>query len=97
MLTPFDALGAAVRCHCPGMGEFDGVELCACPAGEKVLRAHVAGLPVPPMTAEQRAWCVGEIRRFGWTDWDCPEAWTDDGLARAVMASWADYCQHRGI
>jgi hypothetical protein len=97
MRTPFDALGAGLPCRCPGMGEFDGVELCACPAREKALRAYMDRRQLPPMTDEQRAWCLSEIEQVESYSADDYRDETDRNLAHGVLCAWTDYCRGKGL
>lgn len=97
MQTPFDAQGVDLRCHCPGMGDFDGVELCACPAGEKVIRAYAKGKPQPRMSAEQRDWCLSEIGQVESYSADDYRDETDANLAHGVLCAWTDFCRDKGL
>ncbi len=71
---------------------------CACGGRERVLRAYIVKLPgLPPMTAEQREWCLSEIDSVeGWRRTD-HLADTDADLARCVLAAWTDYCRDKGL
>lgn len=63
---------------------------CACTATEKALRNWAYNAPTEPMSAEQRAWCVDQVRRHG----DAAHRATsfdgepDELLARAVLCAW---------
>ena len=70
---------------------------CVCQDLERALRAYTAGYPMPPMTPEQREWCLAEVDRVeGYSREDYLTA-TDEQLARAVLLSWASYCQDIGL
>lgn len=73
-------------------------EGCACGKDERVLRAYKRReFGLPPMTPEQRKWCLDEIgsvegyTREEWVDMD------DDLLASGVLSAWTDYCRDKGL
>ena len=87
--SPFDAI--SVPCCCEGFP----AEMCACGDEEKVLRfiKRVDGA----MNADQRAWCVDQIRWVG-DNTNQPteteiEAMTAKELAHATLCAWSDYVQ----
>ena len=70
---------------------YDDGTLCVCPPTEKFLRSRGAA-----MTAEQRQWCVAEIRAVeGWSDYQ-PDG-DDDALKRDVLSAWRDYARDKGL
>jgi hypothetical protein len=73
--------------QCPGA--------CLCGKTEKALRAwsSVNG-HLEPMTPEQRAWCLNEIRSVeGWDAYQMPAS--DADLARDVLSAWRDYVRDK--
>lgn len=55
-------LFAGIHAPCCWDGTQDVGMPCACGPEERVLRAYIDGLPnLPPMTAEQKYWCLDEI------------------------------------
>jgi hypothetical protein len=85
--SPFDPL--SVPCCCEGYP----AEMCACGDEEKVLRFIKA--TDGRMDAEQRAWCVDQIRWVGDnttqpTDAEI-EAMSAKELARTTLGAWSDY------
>ena len=77
----------AVPC-CQG----DGAD-CVCSDNERVIRAYADGLDLPPMTTEQREWCIGEAERNGEGSYprEETERLNDKDLATAVLNAWWDY------
>ncbi|ACL58504.1 hypothetical protein [Methylobacterium nodulans] len=97
--TPFDVLGDSLPCRCPGMG-YDpdlGLDLCACIAAEKALRAYRDRRHLPPMTDEQRAWCLSEIERAEGYERACHASETDNELAGTVLCAWLDFARDKGL
>ena len=80
-------------CVCYGPAS-DG---CLCPDTERALRAYIAGRLMPPMTPEQREWCLTEISSVeGYTRAEY-EGVDDAGLARGVLEAWVSYCRDIGL
>lgn len=70
---------------------------CGCPPAERALRAWKDGRVMPPMTPEQREWCLREIAAVEGYDRRRHEAEPDAELARTVLYAWADYCHDQGL
>lgn len=90
--TPLDSI-APQTCLCYGP-EAEG---CLCMDAERALRAYMGKHPMPPMTSEQRAYCleeIGSVEGYERTDY---EACTDEDLARGVLSAWVDYCRDKGL
>lgn len=83
-----------VGCVCFG-AEHAGA--CICDNVEKYLRALTSQTwNAPPMTEEQRAWCVAEIRSIeGWSDYQVPIK--DSVIASDVLSAWRDYARDKGV
>lgn len=75
---------------------------CVCGPDERLLRNWQARVPfVPPMTGDQRAWCVQQIRDCGDStiqpdDVDLAVA-SDEDLASLTLHAWQDYCRDKGL
>lgn len=70
---------------------------CMCMQAERALR-HIAAGNGPPMTAEQRAWCIREVVSVeGYSESDANEQTTDKDLAHNVLCAWVDYCRDKGM
>lgn len=70
---------------------------CACPAEERALRGWQDGQKMPPMTPEQREYCleqIGQVEGYRREDY---EAEADPDLARGVLNAWTDYCRDKGL
>lgn len=52
---------------------------------------------VPPMTPEQREWCLSEIDQVEGYERADHEASSDEALADAVLAAWTDFCRDKGM
>jgi hypothetical protein len=84
--------GMSVPC-CGGYGDGN----CVCGENERVLRGYLRKELLPPMTAQQRQWCLHEIDSVeGWSAADYVNE-SDNVLARTVLCAWTDYCQDKGI
>lgn len=71
---------------------------CVCPPAEKALRAWSAGQEgMPAMTAEQRAYCLGEIGKVEGYSRVEHEDEPDAQLARTTLSAWVDYCRDKGL
>lgn len=76
---------------------------CLCGDDERALRAwaYPSKLIMPPMTAEQRAWCLSQIRQAGdatdQPDDDSLTLWTDRDYASGALSAWVDYCRDKGL
>lgn len=67
---------------------------CVCSPDERVIRAYIRGdASLPPMTAEEREWCLDEADRSGEGAYPREEAegFTDQELAKRVLNAWNDY------
>jgi hypothetical protein len=104
--TPFDNL--QIGCVC-GMeyaqldAEIDGWLIpgmrswCVCSPEEKALRAWAYHGRTEAMTAEQRAWCLGQIRQVeGYASADHVGD-SDAALAKVVLGAWRDYARDIGV
>ena len=79
-------------------GTADAGNPCLCGPEEKVLRAYQDRLPsLPPMTNEQRKWCLDEIESIEGYDWLEYEGYSDHDLAHSVLRAWTDYCRDKGL
>jgi hypothetical protein len=69
---------------------------CSCMKEERILHAYSGGYGnLPPMTAEERAWCLDEIESVeGYMRQDY-EASSDAGLARGVLCAWTNFCRDK--
>ncbi len=93
-MTPFPNPPAAPCCSFPAPATE-----CMCSPNEQVVRAYMDGDVTVPMSAEQRAWCVAEVRRASDAT-DQPETFdqhSDKELASATYWSWVDYCRDKGL
>jgi hypothetical protein len=71
---------------------------CACGEQERVLRSYADNLlSLPPMTDEQRDWCLDEIGKVEGYDRSEHENDTDVALAQTVLRAWTDYCRDKGM
>ena len=70
---------------------------CACPTEERALRAWKDSKPMPPMTSEQRDWCLNEIGQIEGYRREDHEQEADPDLARVVLNAWTDYCRDKGL
>jgi len=91
-----------VRCSCHPPTPRPGAALpedCVCSDQERVLRAYVGEFPdLPPMSPEQRAWCLEEIASMGDSTQQGDFAGLSDGyLARQVLQAWLDYARDKGV
>lgn len=97
-----DLPGPVHRPPCICIATDPSVDLaCICGDVERCLRGWAAAYPMPPMTPNQRTWCVEEIRRAGdSTQQPGPvelHLADDDTLAKAVLTAWQDYCRDNGL
>jgi hypothetical protein len=72
---------------------------CVCSNTERALRAWGDNVPgiMPPMTLEQREYCLAEIDSVeGWKRVD-HEADGDSDLAAATLHAWTDFCRDKGL
>lgn len=76
----------------------DAEEGCVCGSDERILRAYADRLPsLPPMTKEQRNWCLDEIGGVeGYNRFEYEE-YPDHDLAYVVLRAWVDYCRDNGM
>lgn len=87
---PGVSLAAPDDCLCKVPG------VCLCPPEERALRQWSEG-GGPPMTAEQREWCLCEIEAVeGYSREDC-ETNEDALLATTVLSAWTDFCRDKGL
>ncbi len=71
---------------------------CLCGPAERVLRAYAdAELGLPPMTPEQREWCLTEIDSTEGNSRKNHTNDTDPQLALSVLSAWVDYCRDKGL
>lgn len=69
---------------------------CVCGPDERVLRAYDRGeVGLPPMTAEEREWCLEEADRAGEGAFPREEAeqFSDKDLANWVLRAWREFVQ----
>lgn len=52
---------------------------------------------IPPMTPEQREWCLAEIKSVEGYDVAGLDRCTDMLLAKTVLHAWADYARDKGL
>jgi hypothetical protein len=72
-------------------------DTCVCGDAERTLRAYSASWPMPPMTAEVRAYCLHEIDRVeGYERANYAQS-TDAELARGVLEAWTAFCRDKGL
>lgn len=70
---------------------------CICTAAERACRAWKRGHPLPPMTDDQRKWCLAQIASVeGYRAEDYENA-TDAFLAGGVLNAWTDYAYDKGL
>lgn len=85
-----------VPCSC--YSDHDHGMSCPCGADERVLRAYISGLAtLPPMTPEQREWCLNEIASVEGYDRKDYEPCGDAEMASGVLGAWVDYCRDKGL
>lgn len=93
-INVFDGLTAP----CCWDGTANAGDPCACGADERILRGYADRLPsLPPMTPEQRAWCLDEIGSVEGYERRDYEGYPDHDLAHAVLCAWIDYCRDKGM
>lgn len=91
-------LFAGISAPCCWDGTQDAGTPCACGPDERVLRAYADGLSfLPPMTAEQKNWCLDEIGSVEGYDRLDYEFYQDQDLAHTVLRAWTDYCRDKGM
>lgn len=80
---------------CMGAGS---TKPCVCSREERILRGYIGGYGnLPPMTAEEREWCLSEIDRVeGHSRKDHVDD-DDSSLASGVFSAWTDYCRDMGL
>lgn len=91
--TMFPGVGCSTKCGWNG--------LCAgeCSPNEIALRSYEAGEAMPPMTQEQREWCIDEAARSAEGSYrrEHLKDMNDQEIAHAVLGAWADYCRSQGV
>lgn len=70
---------------------------CVCSPEERALRAYAAGGQLPPMTLDQREYCLREIDRVEGYRRSDVEPSNDADLARTTLDAWLDYCRDKGL
>ena len=60
------------------------------------LRQWIAG-NLPPMTVDQREWCLTQVASVEGHSREDYEGKTDAELARGVLSAWMDYCRDKGL
>ena len=95
MTTAAKVFPHSVPC-CQGSDPEDGP--CICSPEERVLRAYIGHYSnLPPMTGEERGWCLEEIHHVeGYDRADYQDA-SDADLARGVLHAWADSARDHGL
>jgi len=83
---------SSLNCYCYS----DRCEPCVCGITEKALRGWSADL-LPPMTKEQREWCLQEIDSVEGYERKTWETVGDGLLANGVLNAWRDYCRDKGM
>lgn len=83
--------------ECVCVGHPEAAHGCVCPPEERALRAWMNGKEMPPMTDEQRQWCVDEIGKVEGYETAGLYAENDADLARTVIDAWVDYCRDKGL
>jgi hypothetical protein len=97
-MTPSKNLFAEINAPCCWEGTQDADMPCACGPDERVLRAYIDGLPtLPPMTPEQREWCLSEIESVEGYDRRDYEQCLESELASGVLSAWTNYCRDKGM
>jgi hypothetical protein len=91
MKTPFDS-HRGLSCICRG-----SIEDCGCSDGEMALRHYARSYTMPPMTVEQREWCIRQIDRVEGFEGANYERATDSELGGAVLEVWLEYCRDKGL
>lgn len=91
--TPLDVLDTH-GCVCYG----PQTRGCICSTQERVLRLYAdTTIAMPPLTPEQRDWCLDDIATVeGYARSDYETA-TDRDLCRGVLHAWLDYCRDKGL
>lgn len=79
---------SALECLC--LAPLQSEMQCVCTPAERAMRNWAYNEHASPMTLEQRAWCVEQVRRYGdaihgTTNFDGEP---DELLARAVLCAW---------
>ena len=71
---------------------------CGCPPMERALRGWArSDTAMPAMTAEQRQFCLDEIKQvegYDVADW---QDGSDHAVAATVLSAWLDYCRDKGL
>lgn len=91
MKTPFSHF-TRLPCIC-----FGKLEECGCSDGEMALRHYGRGSQMPPMTVEQREWCIRQIEQVEGFEGAAYERSTDADLASTVLEAWLEYCRDKGL
>lgn len=68
---------------------------CACPDGERALRAIMRG--DYELTADAREWCLDQIGQVEGFERGAYEDMADRDVARGVLDAWQDYCRDKGL
>lgn len=55
------------------------------------------GVEIPPMTPEQREWCLNEIDTVEGYERKHYEGSPDELVANGVLSAWVDYCRDKGL
>lgn len=95
MQTPFDEIGSTLPCKC-----FNDRRSCLCQDGERALHHYAAKNTLPPMTPEQRAWCLAEVRSVEGMDSETREledGADDNTYAHYTLRAWIEYCRDKGL
>lgn len=69
---------------------------CVCGENEIHLRGWVAE-KLPPMTPEQREWCLQEIQKVEGYNRQDYETSPDKDLANGVLRAWQSFCKDKGL
>lgn len=85
-------------CQCAGTKWVPTPASCVCEKTERLLRAYAyvdAGTH-PPLTPEQREWCLKQLDRVEGYGRDGFKDNDDMWLCRTVLNAWADFAKDKG-
>lgn len=69
---------------------------CVCGDTERALRQWKCG-ELPPMSVEQREWCLSQIASVEGCNREDYERLDDSELANGVLSAWMAFCRDKGL
>lgn len=91
----FAEVAERTPCHCMSKSAFDEYG-CACSPLERVVKAHLEGGAVEPLTDEQRAYIIRDTERTDPGPWDSADATTPDRDREVCADWWTAVCNYIG-